>query len=95
MKLEIFSMFDSKAQAFLPPFFLHNEAMARRMVVDAGKDETHSFARHPGDYSLYHLGSFDDSTAEVSTLQPQNLGLVSQIVGVYDSDINNVVPGDI
>ncbi len=76
MKLEIFSVFDSKAQAFLPPFFLPMLGQATRVFQNAANDEGHAFGKNPSDYTLFHLGSFDDETAKITTkITPRNLGL--------------------
>lgn len=65
MNLQIFSVFDEKADAYISPFFLPNIAMAIRAFTESATDENHSFGRHPSDYTLYHLGDFDPLTAEI------------------------------
>lgn len=81
MKLEIFSVFDSKADAFINPFFLQHVAMATRAIVDAGTDPTSMFKKHPEDYTLFHLGQLDDHTAAFEMLLvPENLGTVAQLL---------------
>lgn len=66
MKLSCFAVFDEKAKAFLPPFFLPNTAVALRVFSDCVNDpegpNRHAFARHPSDYSLFSFGSFDQDT---------------------------------
>lgn len=75
MKLEMFSVFDSKAAAFLPPFVLPNRAMAERSFADCVNDSSHAFSRNLGDYALYSVGSFDDRTAVLSpTIPPDCCG---------------------
>jgi len=61
----IYSVHDSKALAYLPPFFMHNKNMAIRSFQDAVQDDGSSFHRHPEDYSLWELGEFDDNTGEI------------------------------
>ena len=61
----IFTVRDSKAAAYLPPFFMHNEAMAIRAISDAANDKQHQFGQHPEDYHLFRIGVFDDDTAEI------------------------------
>ncbi len=72
MKLKIFTVYDTKALAYLPPFFLPNELMAKRVFGDMADDITHQFGKHPEDYSLYEMGEFDDGTAgfEISKKAP-------------------------
>lgn len=82
MKLLAFAIYDSKAEAFLPPFFQATTAMAIRSFATCAQDLTHAFGQHPGDYSLFEIGSFA-STPEpgipagslIAQETPVNLGL--------------------
>jgi len=60
MKQLIFSVYDQKAHAYLPPFFMHTKDMAVRAFSDAVNDIKHSFGMHPADYTLFYLGIFND-----------------------------------
>ena len=60
----IFSVYDAKAEAYLPPFILPKTEMAQRVFSDCVNSEDHQFGRHPADYTLFHLGTFDDITGE-------------------------------
>lgn len=64
MKTEIYTIRDAKAEAFLPPIFSQNEAVCFRSIEDCLLDPDHQFTRHPQDYAVYHLGSFDDQTGK-------------------------------
>ena len=56
----VFTVRDEKAESFLTPFYLPNEALAKRAMVDCVNDDNHGFSKHPEDYSLWALGSYDD-----------------------------------
>lgn len=78
MMLKMYSVFDSKAAAFLPPFFMHTDNVAKRTFSDCANDPQHMFSKHPEDYTLFCLGSFDDVTGVVSVKsQHDNLGLAA------------------
>lgn len=62
MKHGIFSVYDSKAAAFIPPFYTPTKGMAVRSFKDAANDPTHAFFRNGEDYTLFQLGWFDDHT---------------------------------
>lgn len=68
MKFKIYSVFDSVAKAYLPPFVVSVEAQAVRACYDAVCDKGHAFGKHPGDYSLFDLGVFDDATGVIESL---------------------------
>ncbi len=60
MKHLIFSIYDEKAKAYLPPFFLPEKGMAIRTFSDCVNDADHAFGRHPHDYTLFYLGEWLD-----------------------------------
>lgn len=64
MKLTVFSIFDAKAKAYLPPFYLHQPAQGIRAFIDSVNKRGHAFNAHPEDYTLFTLGTFDDEKAE-------------------------------
>lgn len=66
MKLHLFSVRDAKAEAFIPPFVLPNEAMAVREFTGCVNDRQHAFSRNAEDYSLYEVGTFDDQTGVIT-----------------------------
>lgn len=68
MKNLIFTVYDQKAHAYVAPFFLHTEGMAIREFKDACNNPQHSFGRHPEDYTLFKLGTFNDATAHFELL---------------------------
>nr|UXQ88125.1 MAG: nonstructural protein [Microvirus sp.] len=57
---KIYSVYDSKAETYTPPFFQHREAMALRTFADCCNDDGHTFGKHPEDYTLFDLGTYDD-----------------------------------
>ena len=61
MKYGMFSIYDEKANAYLPPFILPETAMAIRTFGDCVNSDTHQFGQHPADYTLYQIATFDDS----------------------------------
>lgn len=73
--LTMFSVYDQKAGAYLPPFFLPNRAMAKRVFGDCCNSDDHQFGAHPADYTLTELGEFntDDGTLSPEPV-PNSLG---------------------
>jgi hypothetical protein len=74
MKLNVYSVFDSKAGAYIPPFFMQNDGVARRAFGDAANDVNHKFCAHAEDYTLFRLGTFDDATGVIE-LEDTHLSL--------------------
>lgn len=63
MKHQIFTIYDTKAQCYLQPFFSQNHATAIRSIEELCNDYSHQFCRYAEDYSLFHLGEFEDTNA--------------------------------
>lgn len=86
----MFAVYDSKAQAYLPPFIMPQISMAKRIFNDCVNAKDHQFAKHPADYTLFHLGHFDDENAEFSPLPNgrQSLGLGVEYVQTTETRPN-------
>ncbi len=86
MKHQMFVIYDSKANAYLQPWFLTTEAQAQRVFNDCVNDADHNFGRHPEDYTLFNIGQFNDATAEVAWNAPVTLGNGLQYVKTKKPD---------
>lgn len=67
---KVFAVRDSKAVAFMQPFFSGANGAAIRAFADAANDGKSPIAMHPEDYNLYELGDFDDNSGEFTSLTP-------------------------
>ncbi len=74
MILKIYSTYDSKAHAYMAPFYMHEDGMATRVFQQAITDSTHQFGKAPQDYTLFRLGTFDDSSGTLHNSTPISLG---------------------
>lgn len=63
MKLNAYSLFDNKALQYHPPFFSSTDGAAIRSISDLVADPNTTVGRHPSDYVLYFVGSYDDQNA--------------------------------
>lgn len=66
--LEIFSIFDQKAGAYLQPFFSINTETAQRELASAMTDTNSKFHQYAEDYTLFLLASFDQKTGFITVL---------------------------
>jgi len=62
---KMYSVFDSKAETHTPPFYDHAEGRAIRTFSDCCNDPGHQFGKHPEDYTLFLIGTFDDDTGTI------------------------------
>lgn len=69
--LHIFSVKDTKADAWITPFMLPTKEMAIRTFSQACNDDNHQFGTYPQDYALSYLGEFDPIMGTFKTNDPQ------------------------
>jgi len=67
MTLNLYTVFDEKAAAYLQPFFAPTDGVAIRNFTAAIADTEHSFARHAEDYTLWLVGTFDQADGSLET----------------------------
>ena len=83
MKHKIFSVYDSKAEAYLQPFTMSTIGLAIRSFTDTVNDKNSVISKHPEDYILFELGEFSDLDAKFEMLSaPKSLGVATQFINV-------------
>ena len=71
---KLYTVYDEKAEAFLPPFFVPAHGLALRAFKDCVNSKDHQFGKHPSDYTLFYLGDWDDVTCEFDIGTRRSLG---------------------
>lgn len=66
MQTKAFSIYDVKAEIYSPPFFVNTVGLAIRMFTDLVNDGESRIAKYPADFTLFEIGSFDDSSGTVT-----------------------------
>lgn len=92
MKLNIYTVYDEKATAYLQPFFQPNDAMAIRIMENTLMNAESMFANHPEDYTLYKIGEFDDNDAKIDFEKTLVLGLLELKARLTANEISNEAP---
>ncbi|WNK14465.1 MAG: nonstructural protein [Microvirus sp.] len=81
--LKVFAVYDSKVQTYAQPFFVPTAAAALRSFADIAKDTTHPIGKHPEDYTLMELGTYDESTGLLESLTtPHSQGVALEFMKV-------------
>lgn len=70
MKMQIFSIYDMVAKVFSQPIFAANKEVMARNVAIWLQDEKSYISQSPSDYSLYHIGEYDDENALLVPVLP-------------------------
>jgi hypothetical protein len=64
MVLKVFSVYDSKVEAYLQPFYMRSKGEALRAFGEVVNSQDHLFSRHPADYTLFEIGEFDEGKGD-------------------------------
>ncbi len=94
--IEIFAVFDAKAAAYGSPMFVPTRGLALRSFSDVVADKGSMLAKHPGDYSLYQLGTYDPNSGKLVALsEPDFVVSASDMVQQFaasGSDLSRGTP---
>ena len=61
MKTYAYCVYDRKSLIYNTPFFAVSDGAAVRSFRDLANDLSTTVGRHPGDFVLYRVGTFDDA----------------------------------
>jgi len=92
----LFSIYDEKAHAYMPPWCLPTVDLAIREFVDLVNDPESKIFRHQSDYTLFCVGEFDNQSGVLSSEDGcRSLGNgVEFIVSSGVSDVVDLVHGE-
>ena len=65
MSMVMCSIYDAKAEAFMSPMTFQAKGQAVRSFADAVNKEDSEFNKHPEDYSVFLLGTFDPKMGKI------------------------------
>lgn len=60
--LKIYTVYDSKAECYLQPFYCKSKGDALRSFAEIANDKQAQIGKYPEDFTLFELGSWDEST---------------------------------
>lgn len=73
MNLVAYCIFDSASGAYDRPFFANSDGAAMRSFGDICVAADHPIGQHPADYTLFRIGRYDDSNANLEGESPSRL----------------------
>lgn len=76
MTQKIFTIYDSKVEAYMNPIFCRSKGEAIRSLTDAVNDEKTQINKYPEDFTLFEIGEFDPVNGTITVLDAKkSLGL--------------------
>lgn len=79
MKMQLYTIFDNKLNAYHQPFCLENDDIALRQFQNMATKES-SIADNPEDYSLWHTATFETTTGETKSIDLKLLAKAHEFV---------------
>lgn len=79
--MKMYSVRDSKTEAYLSPFLAENVVTAQRMLIDSMQGNNSMLANHPEDFQLFQIGEFDEQTGEVTPEAHSSHGKIIDLKG--------------
>lgn len=74
MQLKMYTVRDSKVEAYLTPFFQRSHGEAERSFQKLATDKNTTVGANPSDFDLYFLGTYDDQTGKTEVMDtPQHV----------------------
>lgn len=64
MKSKVFTVYDSKLEAYMSPFLMQTKGQALRAFSDSvnSAESKNGFYHHPEDFTLFEIAEYDDAT---------------------------------
>lgn len=63
---KLYTVYDSKVEAYMKPFFLRNKGEALRSWIEICNDPQSQMFKYPSDFTLFEIGEFDENTGKVT-----------------------------
>lgn len=83
MELKIVAVRDNAIGAFGNPIFVRARGEAMRSFVDEVNNKDSAMNRHPKDYDLFEIGSFDTEHGRITSLEfPEPIAKGSDVISV-------------
>lgn len=74
MKKQVFAIYDTAVGAYLQPFFMRSPNEAIRSFRESANMDDHPFNKNPEDYTLFHLGEYDEETGKFQNQEARSYG---------------------
>lgn len=87
---KFFSIYDAKAKFYQRPFLAPSTGEAIRAFIDSVNDSRYSMSKHPEDFILFEVGTFDDLSGEVHATMHTSLGKGIDFVKVNTPTISEL-----
>lgn len=86
MEINVYTVYDSKTNAYMQPWYARTRGEAIRSFTEAIQNPESMFHKYPGDFTLFEVGTWDDQTGAIQMLEAkQEIGLALHFKRVEES----------
>lgn len=85
--MKIYSIYDSKAEAFMQPFFMQTKGLAIRAFEHTVNDSKTIFYKNPEDFILFELGEFIETSGQI--INNNSVIAVIKAIELVKSDLDS------
>ena len=81
MNMKVYTIYDSKVEAYLPPLFFPSKGDFLRAFAEAANDPKSNIGKYPADFTAFEMGSWDNSSAKFALHEtPISIGIGNEFV---------------
>lgn len=80
MTLNVYAIRDAQVNSYSQPFYSPTHGSALRAFSDHVNDPQSAPNKHPDDFNLYHLGTFNDETGQLVAVDPTRIGTALEYI---------------
>lgn len=85
MIMTVFAIYDSGVSTWMVPIFARNKGEIMRSFIEAVNNPESKFFKHPADYTLFEIGTWDDDKCVFDLLKtPVRLGVAIEYLQKND-----------
>jgi len=82
--MNIYTVYDSKVEAYMQPFFAPNNAVAIRLMINTVRTGESMLATNPADFDLFLIGEFNEHTGIIDSLLHVSLGKIISLINLKE-----------
>lgn len=71
--MKIYAVKDEAVEAFMQPFFGKARGQAVRSFMEECQRKDSDFAKHPGDFTLWEIGTYDEEKGHIQGQEPERI----------------------
>lgn len=91
MKVKVFAIYDSKAECYGPAIQMRSTGEALRAFADLANDDRTETGKHPEDFTLFEIATYDNEKAVFQNYTTPNSLAVA--IELKRPDPNRILPG--